>query len=57
MKANQSIIFLSLKHNRIDDAGGAKMCDDLQANTRLKELNLAANSLSHEVLLFMNTCL
>ena len=41
-------MFLDLKHNRINDEGGVKICENLMNNKSLNELNLSANSLSHE---------
>ena len=48
LKVNTSLISLNLKLNRIDDKAGQKMCIDLHVkNSKLEELNLAANLLGN----------
>ena len=49
LKVNKTLKSLILKLNRIDDKGGAKLCNDLMTNnTTLQELSLAGNSLGEK---------
>ena len=48
LKVNTSLVFLSLKHNRLDDKAGSKLCIDLLNNkVRLREIDLSANLLGN----------
>jgi hypothetical protein len=49
LKVNKTLRGLSLKLNRIDDKGGAKLCNDLMTNNNtLEDLSLASNSLGEK---------